>query len=101
MAVHFAPRTNFCIKNGLVLPNYHDLHVHIHLLLTDIDLDIHAQQLAHLLTSIDRFVRAMQKLCLNPSMLQPIRVVLGHRWDIRRHILDVGGIYSLLNLAGE
>ena len=30
MAVHFAPRTNFCIKNGLVLPNYHDLHVHIH-----------------------------------------------------------------------
>ena len=29
MAVHFAPRTYFCIKNGLVLPNYHDLHVHI------------------------------------------------------------------------
>ena len=36
MAVHCAPRTYFCIKNGLVLPNYHDLQVHLHRLETGI-----------------------------------------------------------------
>ena len=40
MAVHFVPRTIFCIKNGLVLPNYHDLHVHIHRLETGILEDV-------------------------------------------------------------
>ena len=36
MAVHFAPRTYFCIKNGLVFTNYHDLHVYVHRLETGI-----------------------------------------------------------------
>ena len=30
MAVHFARQTCFCIKNGFVLPHYHDLNVYVH-----------------------------------------------------------------------